>query len=224
MKKISLNELKYITYKCVDNIIKEMFINKNGLTNIDDYQYNDLVGVAKNKGFEYIAYHAQQNNIIKFHERNNSGIHFGTIKAANDRTLADINDRTVTPYFLKINKPLIINKDFDWEGEHLDDDPNWDILEDELCIESYLYKKGFKLFVYDDKGNVQYMKTVRDTIAEKGYDAIIYKNQMEDKGNYSIAMFNTNNIKLATPNTYDDNNKTIPLEKRFNTNVNDVRF
>lgn len=45
----------------------------------------------------------------------------------------------------------------------------------------------------------------------------------KDVENYSIAMFNPNNIKLAGQ-TYDDEGNLIPLRERFNTNTNDVRY
>ena len=77
--------------------------------------------------------------------------------------------------------------------------------------------------VLDNDGNVLYARTLEEMLSDKGYDCIIYKNQIEDIGSYSVCMFNPNNIKLAKT-TYDDNGNPIPLDKRFDTSTDDVRY
>lgn len=57
-----------------------------------------------------------------------------------------------------------------------------------------------------------------------GFDSIKYLNSYEDKGSTSDIVFEANQIKLAEPVTYDDNENVIPLSKRFNSESNDVRF
>jgi hypothetical protein len=136
-----------LTETDIHNIIRGVLIEAySGL--IDNGQNQDeLHRAACQKGFNLIGYHNTRERFLTNFYNRSAGIHFGSLKAANDR------------------------------GEQ----------------------------------------------NEHGYDCIIYRNEREDVGNYSIAMFNPNHIKLARQ-TYDDNNRPIPLEKRFNTNTDDVRY
>lgn len=61
-------------------------------------------------------------------------------------------------------------------------------------------------------------------VKEGGYDGIIYKNEVEDPGSESYAVFYGNQIKLADPITYDDNGDIIPLSRRFNRLELDIRY
>lgn len=130
-------------------------------------------------------------------------------------------------YFLKIVKPYVIEKDFDWEHQSIDtefmDEDEYDEWRKEYDPAYYLSTQGFQEFVYDDDGSVQHGRSVEEMLADEGYDCIIYKNSKEDIGNYSVCMFNPNNIKLAET-THDDNGVEIPLEKRFDTSTDDVRY
>ena len=115
-----------------------------------------------------------------------------------------------------MKNPLVIEKDFDWEMESFDywSSPDDDVYYDDIDVYVYLNRElGF-----DIEG-----KDIKEILNEHGYDCIIYRNEREDVGNYSIAMFNPNHIKLARQ-TYDDNDRPIPLEQRFNTNTDDVRY
>lgn len=215
-KYITINEkqLSRIIFESIHTLIKEW----NGIEEVSDE--NDLAREAIKKGFKYIAYHnSREEKLTNFYNRS-AGIHFGSLKAANDRGEQrdwddDIRNWT-NKYFLKVDNPLVIEKDFDWEMESFDDwsSPEDDVYFDDINPFAYLANElGF-----DIEG-----KEIDEIINEHGYDCIIYRNQREDVGNYSIAMFNPNHIKLAEQ-TYDNNNNPIPLEQRFNTNTNDVRY
>lgn len=58
----------------------------------------------------------------------------------------------------------------------------------------------------------------------EGYDGIVYQNQFEDKGEDSYIIFSPEQVKSADPVTYDDDGNVIPLSKRFDLTVPDVRY
>ena len=221
-KMFSLLERIDIQYKRNRQIIKEAY---QGI--LDNNGNNDLQKEALKKGFKYIAYHNTDNDNLLFFNVRSSGIHFGSKKAAEDRGLSRGSDENYTnEYFLKIDKPYVIEKDFDWEQQSIDtenmDDEEYGEWRKTYDPAYYLSTKGFNEFVYDKNGEVLYGRSIEEMLADEGYDCIIYKNQKEDVGNYSVCMFNPNNIKLACI-TYD-NGKEIPLDKRFDTTTDDVRY
>ena len=64
-----------------------------------------------------------------------------------------------------------------------------------------------------------------------GYDGIVDKQVYENIGHSGMdentihyVVFNPNNIKSADPVTYDDNGYIIPLSKRFDPTMSDIRF
>ncbi len=222
MKKyITINEkqLSRIISESIHTIIKEW----DGIEEVTDE--TDLAREAIKKGFKYIAYHnSDEQNLIFFDIRKTSGIHFGSLKAATqrgkDRNWYYGKQNWTKKYFLKIDNPLLVEKDFDWECSHI-----WDDADDEYMQQwrenedfyAYLIQQGLA-----DEGSYPY-EDISNILKRNGYDAVIYKNECEDAGNYSVAMFNPNNIKLAEQ-TYDNSNNPIPLEQRFNTSIKDVRY
>ena len=214
--KLTNNDLQKIIRECIERILSE-----SPYTGLDDViSGEELADAAIRKGFNLIGYHNTNNpNLNSFYNRS-AGIHFGSLKAANDRgemrDWDEEGENWTNKYFLKAENPLVIEKDFDWEMESFDD---WSSPDDDK------YFDDINIFAYFEKelGWDIYEKDIKDIIREHGYDCIIYKNEREDVGNYSIAMFSPNNIKLACETT-DNNGKTIPLEERFNTKINDVRY
>ena len=68
--------------------------------------------------------------------------------------------------------------------------------------------------------------------SEKGYDGVIFKNVVDNGGrgqkhvdaaDYIMVVFNPENVKSADPITYDNEDNTIPLDKRF-TESKDIRY
>jgi Serine/Threonine/Tyrosine Kinase found in polyvalent proteins len=59
---------------------------------------------------------------------------------------------------------------------------------------------------------------------EKGYDGIVYKNEVEDVGSDSYIIFDPEQAKSADPATYDKEGNLIPLSQRFNPESNDIRY
>ena len=201
--------------ECVTRLLESRYAGLD-----DVISGEELTDAALQKGFNLIGYHnTNKPELNNFYNRS-AGIHFGSLKAANDRgEMRDWDDESenwTNKYFLKTQNPLVIEKDFDWEMESFDDwsSPDDDKFYDDINIFAYFEKE----LGWDIEG-----KDIKEIINEHGYDCIIYKNEREDVGNYSIAMFNPNNIKLATETT-DDNGHPIPLAQRFNTAINDVRY
>ena len=206
--------------ECVERILSE-----SPYSGLDDVTPGEkLTDAAIRNGFNLIGYHNTDNPTLnKFYNRW-AGIHFGSLKAANDRGKArgwdDEKENWTNKYFLKVENPLVIEKDFDWEMESFDDwsSPDDDKYFDDINIFAYFEKElGWKTTC------PEYGYNISEILRQHGYDCIIYKNEIEDIGNYSIAMFNPNNIKLARETT-DDRGYPIPLKRRFNTSINDVRY
>lgn len=212
---INRNDLQRMIQECVTRLLESRYAGLD-----DVVSGEELTDAALQKGFNLIGYHNTNNPSLNSFYNRSAGIHFGSLKAANDRGemrdwFAD-DENWTNKYFLKVQKPLVIEKDFDWEMELFDDwsSPDDDKYYDDINIFAYFEKE----LGWDIEG-----KDIKEIINEHGYDCIIYKNEKEDVGNYSIAMFNPNNIKLATETT-DDNGQPIPLSKRFDTSTNDVRY
>ena len=211
------NDLQRMIQECVTRLLESRYAGLD-----DVVSGEELTDAALQNGFNLIGYHNTNNpnlNTQGFYNRY-AGIHFGSLKAANDRgemrDWDDEGENWTNKYFLKVKNPLVIEKDFDWEMESFDDwsSPDDDKFYDDINIFAYFEKE----LGWDIKD-----KDIKEIINEHGYDAIIYRNEREDVGNYSIAMFNPNYIKLACE-TADDNGQPIPLNQRFNTAINDVRY
>ena len=216
----------YITESQFKRIVNESLFKPryNGLKNT--LNFGALSKAAIQNGFTLIGYHNTKDKDIYKHGfiARDSGIHFGSLRAAKDRSVnryqwdfSDEKEKTYTyKFFLKAERPLIINKDFDWELTQ------WA----KMCDNVYNYflnTLGWKE-VEDPNGLKGFSnESIKSILNRHGYDCIIYKNEVEDKGKYSIAIFNPCNIKLAKQ-TYDDNGSPIPLEQRFNTNTSDTRY
>ena len=144
--------------------------------------------VVCDNGKPLLVYHGTTNdNLTEFYKRNNGGIHFGTKKAAIERresTDVDFeNNYTLIPIHLKIEQPLIIDQDFNWEWENMDlVGEEFDIKTDtdNSLFESYMHRKGYNIF--DSDGG---LKTLEELLCENNYDGIFYKNDIEDKGSTS---------------------------------------
>lgn len=95
-----------------------------------------------------------------------------------------------------------------------------------------LYGKMTNPFVVDAKGTekqrsfgkVGYGKLIK-LAKENGHDGAIIKNIIDigDKPQTTYIFFNSKNVKLAEP-TIDDQGQPIPVERRFDSNTDDLRF
>ena len=154
------------------------------------------------------------------------GMHVGSEKAATDRNVAKDNqgkakdaeykegERSITELELSNENPLRVERDFVWEGNEAlekrvrDDYQSYKKEKEqnkELGIESdyfgdYLVEKK----IITEKELVESGGTpsgLRKLLLEKGFDSIEYKNQAEDKGNYSTIVLDPAkvSVKGSTP-------------------------
>ena len=190
---------------------------------------DELTRAAIRNGFKYTAYHNTANKDLTFFDVRSSGIHLGSARAADERgeDRGDINSYT-KKFFLKMENPYVIERDFDWErtgaSQACGDDDDYEDWRREYEAEYYMEHHGFKYAETDENGEITNFYTLSEMLAQQGYDCIVYKNQEEDAGSYSVAMFNPNHIKSADLTTYDDNGSPIPIEDRFDTSTDDVRY
>lgn len=65
-----------------------------------------------------------------------------------------------------------------------------------------------------------------DQLIQKGHDGNIFLNAYDHSVGLhtEYVVFSPNQIKLADPITYDDNNKIIPISKRFDSTTDDIRY
>ena len=80
--------------------------------------------------------------------------------------------------------------------------------------------------IFDDEGidwGALDNAEVVSKIKEKGYDSI-YVSEPDSISGRSIFVTNPNQIKSSDPVTYDDNGDIIPISKRFNPKLNDIRY
>jgi hypothetical protein len=155
--------------------------------------------VITENGKPLVVYHATTNDdLTEFYKRGNAGIHFGTKKAGIERREAtDVdfeNNYTLIPVHLKIERPLILNQDFNWEWENMDlvgDDFDIKTDTENSLFESYMHRNGYNIF--DANGG---LKTLEELLSENNYDGIFYKNKIEDKGSTSYLVVNPSQIKI----------------------------
>jgi hypothetical protein len=71
-------------------------------------------------------------------------------------------------------------------------------------------------------------RKIIEILQRKGYDGITMSVRKDDSlhhhGSLHRIVFNPNQIKLADPITYDNNNNIIPISQRFNPNNQDIRY
>ena len=204
--------------------------------------------VVDNKGNPLVMYHATQADIGEFRPFT----HFGTQAAANERhdTLTDFYDNTlksnrshgsnIMPVYLSIKNPLrlpdLATIDLDGnpmryaedeDENHSDYDPDDDDnqqwargWESEDALAMTCLEMG--VFNIDEYEETYYNDKAVKLLEQKGYDGIVYKNAVEDKGMDSWINFRPDQVKSALGNggEYDPNNHSIiaamtPLQKWF---------
>ena len=160
-----------------------------------------LSTIFPNSKVKDIVYHGTDNdNFQSFYNRGDSGIHFGTLKAAQERrTQTDFEFKNKYKFIssiLNLKNPLKTNEDFNFERENLEfeNNPDWDYTTDTSyrLLETYLHKLGLK--TSDENGGIPNDEVLKNA----GYDGLIYKNEKEDVGKYSYAVFEPEQIHILS--------------------------
>lgn len=190
--------------------------------------------VVNPDGTPKVMYHSTQNDIDVFLPYS----HFGTLGAANDRytNLTNFYNNTiknpsrshgsqVLPVYLSVKNPLrmvdlaSINDNgeviADLEEEYDEENEEerfkryprgW---EGEEAVPMTLYEMG--IMDIDDFEEHRSNKKAYEFLKQKGYDGIVYKNVIEDAGEDSWIVFNSNQIKSAIGNrgSFDQQDNSI---------------
>jgi hypothetical protein len=184
--------------------------------------------VVNDWGEPMVVYHGTNREVRKF----NPGSHFGTARAANER-IKHLNDfdhevgrdnrsYRMYPVYLKIENPLVMPdlvsvspKDYVTypAGTTFIPDEDFRMLSwesiDNYDLREYLLGSGHINF--DEFESVD----VYDALSSRGYDGIMYQNDIEDKGSTSWIIFDSNQVKSASGNTgeFDPENPQLGFER-----------
>lgn len=145
-------------------------------------------------------------------ERDNLDLDGMTIKEA----IYDYNKR-ILPVFINARNPYNPSEQYDKGGKEMLQ--RLGVIGENPDPMTEMYARNGSYIYYE-------RKDVVDELKKMGYDAIfLTENVSSDhsKNLRTLAVWDSNRIKLAEPTTYDDNGNEIPLDDRF-TESNDIRY
>lgn len=178
---------------------------------------NSWIEIAKNNGYGITAYHGTDANFNTFVKGfGTAGSIFGTDKVKRNgfffaESAADAKTfgKNVISVLLKANLA------------NLHDSNVVDKLSDEGLNHRWLYDGDIWEKFDGDDG--EYLVSLLEKI---GYNGVIFTEP--PSGNHkaftAYIIFNSNQIKLYSPTTLDDNGDVIPLSKRFDSSTDDIRY
>ncbi len=154
------------------------------------YKYNSFLESINTISDSYETYHAT-NTTWKIPEIKGFGFHSGTLKSAKDRM--NSFNMSINPHILKlkitIKNPLYLSRDY--------------IFHDSLTrVATQLYKddiiskkeKDEFIRIYSDDATFD---NLRKLLHDKyGYDGVMYKNNIEDRGSISYICFYAEQIEI----------------------------
>lgn len=176
------------------------------------------------------------NNIIVSKRNNYYGEYEELSEKVIEKTIVDsistnpeIKDFLIKKYNLDLNSEEFLD-DLKYEIES----DLWDLIEESIIWN--LFKDDYHKI--DQEVNdminaygsqdfyMEYQDDFLKTAESLGYDIVIFDDPATLSGGESISyvVFDPSNIKLADPETHDNNGNVIPLEKRFNKNIADIRY
>lgn len=150
-------------------------------------------------GAPQVLYHGTDQRFREFSRTSDIGFHFGDKATAEDRARQiEAGDQTrLMPVYLKADNPLRLPDLNEWGGYELAN-----ALRDEGV---------FTQDEIDALPDVLDRVAVRDALAAKGYDSIVYANRFEGGGTDSYIVFEPTQVKSATKNdgSFDANDPNI---------------
>ena len=82
-----------------------------------------------------------------------------------------------------------------------------------------------RMFDYEGDWSSERWMDLQATAEIEGYDAVVLPDYDSERGVFpSLVVFDSKNLKLADPATYDDNGNLIPLSRRFDDARADIRY
>lgn len=96
--------------------------------------------------------------------------------------------------------------------------PKLRIIEQDSDVQEIINAYGSQEFY------MNYQDDVMRYAENQGYDMVVFDDPSSTGQAISYVVFNPNQVKLADPITEDDNGNVIPIEKRFNSSSEDIRY
>lgn len=164
--------------------------------------------VVKNKKGQLIpVYHGTDANYAEL-QPGDIGIHFGSYAQAVERARAkELNDPVIIKAYLNITNPVTVDKDFfGWNASQI---------AQELVKQDLITTDEGVAFIKEDRttGNAK----LRELLTQKGYDGIIYNNQIEASSGKSYVVFDNSQIFRAGVGNTAGNKKAPATTKEKHT-------
>jgi len=204
----------------------------------------DSSKIVDENGEPLVVYHGSgESEFNVFGNRSDIGFHFGNYDQAMMRNYMTVDyEGVIRPFFLDIKNPLYIDGDAgSWKGN----DMAAFLLREEPEREkgsrfSDIPRGGAHLNPFKDGNDIARLEEIskmgdeesndamREFLTEKGYDGIVYENDVEvspdGENNRSYIAFRPEQIKSAETETRDDAGNVIPLSERFDAENPDIRY
>ena len=164
--------------------------------------------VVKNKKGQLIpVYHGTDANYTEL-QPGDIGIHFGSYAQAVERARAkELNDPVIIKAYLNITNPVTVDKDFfGWNASQI---------AQELANQGVITADEGVGLIKEDRatGNAK----LRELLTQKGYDGIIYNNQIEASSGKSYVVFDNSQIFRAGVGNTAGNKKAPETTKEKHT-------
>lgn len=197
----------------------------------EDALGKSIESIAASKGYKYSTYrgdiYAEEITSYSPKERREHGIFTTPIKEI-AAIYASNNDPR--QFFIKANRILDLTKDtlenMRWVnkwGESAFDD--WRDPQSGEEVSPWYVLEGGRMFDYEGTWSAERWMDLQATAESEGYDVVILPDYDRTHGIFpSWVVFDEKNLKLADPTTYDDNKIPIPLNLRFNSSSDDIRY
>jgi hypothetical protein len=146
------------------------------------------------------VYHATDADFTEFQRSEDIGFHFGPTHAANVRARqAQLEDASIMPAYLRIEKPLRMPDLHTWAPR--------DVAANLVSLDVITQEQA------DQAGEIG-REQVRDWLAAKGYDGIVYENETEG-GDDSYIVFDSQSVKSTTGNdgSYNPKNPDVRFSR-----------
>lgn len=152
--------------------------------------------VAEKNGRPEVLYHGTDEVFSEFERSEDIGFHFGPKATAEARLdQGKFNPRILMPVYLSVQRPLVLNDLHTWSPKN--------VLA--ALVDHFVITKA-----QADTIDVVDRETVRDLLARRGYDGIVYRNDTEGGGE-SYIVFRSEQVKSAERNSgaFDRTNPNI---------------
>lgn len=152
--------------------------------------------VAEKDGRPEVLYHGTDEVFSEFERSEDIGFHFGPKATAEARLdQGKFNPRILMPVYLSVQRPLVLNDLHTWSPKN--------VLA--ALVDHFVITKA-----QADTIDVVDRETVRDLLARRGYDGIVYRNDTEGGGE-SYIVFRSEQVKSAERNSgaFDRTNPNI---------------